>query len=57
MSSGQYVYDGVFTLGSKKDPLSGYIKTSNNAGVVHQAYINRFTNNEPVANPKIPVKK
>jgi len=56
MSSGQYVYDGVFTLGSKKDPLSGYIKTNNNAGVVHEAYVNRFTNDDPVPNSKIPVK-
>ncbi|MDH7459819.1 DUF6443 domain-containing protein [Chitinophagaceae bacterium 26-R-25] len=51
MSSGQYIYQGIGI-----SPLSGYIKTSNNQGVVQNAYLKRFGNNNPTPNAKIPVE-
>ena len=56
MSTGAYINNGMLTLGSKVAPLSGYIKTTNNQGLIHDAYINRFGNNNPTPNSNIPVE-
>lgn len=56
MSSGDYINNGMLTIGSKVSPLSGYIKTINNQGVVRDSYIKRFSDNDPKPNKNIPIE-